>query len=111
MQSVRPVRRVAELGSLAGVFIMTQQSKQAVIVGVLGMLVTASVFALVITYLGYLPTITAVPMQKSDVGLAEAFYRIARNSFFISGASGLVLGLALPVIVRVFRDRYGKHTG
>jgi hypothetical protein len=77
---------------------MAQKSKQVVVVGVLGMLVTASVFALVITYLGYLPTITSVPIQKSDVWLIEAFYRIARNSFFISGASGLVLGLALPVI-------------
>ncbi len=84
-------------------------NKQSIVVGVLGMFVTAAVFALVITYSAYLPTITSVPLQKPDAWLGEEFYRIARNGFFISGASGAVLGFALPVIFRVFRDRYGKH--
>jgi len=87
-----------------------QSKKQAIVVGVLGMMATAAAFALLITYLAYLPTITTVSLQKSDVWLGQEFYRIARNSFFISGASGLVLGFALPLIVRVFRDRYGNRT-
>lgn len=95
---------------VGGVRIMKKQfSKQRVVVGVLGMMITAAVFALGITYLAYLPTITSVPLQKSDVWLGQEFYRIACNSFFISGASGLVLGFALPVIVRAFKYRFGKH--
>ncbi len=90
---------------------MTQSSKQALVVGTLGMLVTAAVFALLITHLAYLPTITSIPFQKSDAHLAEPLYRIARNSSLISGGSGLILGLALPAIFRAFRQRYGKHTG
>jgi hypothetical protein len=83
--------------------------KQSVLVGILGMLVTAAVFALVFTYLDYLSVITWVPVNKSDIWVAQEFYRIARNGFLIAGVCGVVLGFALPVIFRIFRERYGKH--
>ena len=83
--------------------------KQTVLVGILAMFVTVAVFALVITYLGYLPTILSVPLNKSDAWLAEEFYRIARNGFLISGGCGVVLGFALPVLFKIFREIYGKH--
>ena len=88
-----------------------QFNRQTLIVGLLGMLATAAVFALLLTYFAYLPTITSIPLQRSDAWLRDEFYRIARNSFLISVASGLVLGFAVPVIFRVFRDRYGTHAG
>ena len=50
-------------------------------VGVVGMFVTAAVFALLLTYLAYLPTITSVPLQNSDAFLGQESYQIARNSF------------------------------
>src|SRR5436190_20160746 len=95
-----PVRRLAELTSLAGIFTTTQQSKQAVVVGVLGMFATAAVLALVIAYLAYLPTIASVPLRSYDAWLAEVFYRVARNCIWISGARGLALGFSLPVCIR-----------
>ncbi|HEY1661285.1 MAG TPA: hypothetical protein VGI03_02610 [Verrucomicrobiae bacterium] len=90
--------------------IMKQKStKQPAIVGVLGMFVTAAVFALVLTYFGYLPTITSVPVRPEDVSVTQQFYQIARNGFLISGVCGVVLGFAVPVIFKMFRTRYGKH--
>jgi hypothetical protein len=83
--------------------------KQSVLVGILGMLVTAALFALVFTYLNYLPVITWIPVNKSDIGVAQEFYRVARNGFLISGICGVILGFALPVIFKIFRETYGKH--
>jgi hypothetical protein len=83
--------------------------KHAALVGILGMFVTAAAFALVLTYAIYLPTIISVPLSKQDVSVVQDFYRIARNGFLIAGVSGVVLGFALPVIFRIFRERYGKH--
>jgi hypothetical protein len=87
-----------------------QSIKQTVMVGVLGILITAAVMGLVITYAGYLPTITSVPLHKSDAPLAEDFYRIARNGFIIAGVCGVILGFSLPVIFRFFSQIYGKRT-
>jgi uncharacterized protein with PQ loop repeat len=73
--------------------IMKQTSmKQTVSVGILGFFVAAALFALILTYLMYLPTITSVPLNKADASLAQAFYLIARNAFLISAVSGVVLG-------------------
>ena len=89
---------------------MKQKSiNQAVPVGILGMFVITALFALVITYWVYLPTIISVPLNKSYAPLAEDFYRIACNGFFISGVCGVVLGFALPVIFKIFRGRHDKH--
>ena len=90
---------------------MRQVTRQSLEVGLFGMLVTAAVFALVLTYWAYLPTITSIPIQQPDTWLGEAFYRIARNSFLIAGVSGFVLGLGVPVIFRTFRDRFGGGNG
>jgi hypothetical protein len=83
--------------------------KHTVLVGILGVFVTAAVFALVLTYGMYLPTITSVPLNKQDIPVAQDFYRIARNGFLISAICGVVLGFALPVMFKIFRERYGKH--
>lgn len=83
--------------------------QQSVLVGVLGIFVAAAVFALVIIYMGYLPTILSFPWHKSDATTAEYSYRIARNSFIIAAVSGIILGLAVPVIFRTFKKRYGRH--
>jgi hypothetical protein len=84
-------------------------TKQSVIVGVLAMLATAAVFALVLTYEIYLPTIISVPLNKQDVPVVQDFYRIARIGFLISGVCGVVLGFALPVMFRIFRERHDKN--
>jgi hypothetical protein len=83
--------------------------KQSVLVGILVMLVAAAAFVLIFTYLTYLPVITWIPVNKSDIGVAQEFYRVARNGFLISGFCGVILGFALPVIFKMFREIYGKH--
>jgi hypothetical protein len=83
--------------------------KQVIIVGILGMFATAAIFALALTYFGYLPTITSMPVHREDVSATQQFYQIARNGFLISGVCGIVLGFAVPVMFKIFRARYGKH--
>ena len=85
-------------------------TQRAVVVGVFSMFASAAVFALAITYMGYLPTISLFPWHKSDATAADYSYRIAQNSFAIAALSGGVLGFAVPKIFRISRGKYGKHT-
>jgi hypothetical protein len=83
--------------------------KQMVQVFILAGFVTAAVFALILSYGLYLPTITEVPVHKEDIWAAHQFYLIARNGFWISGACGVVLGFALPALFKLSRKINAKH--
>ena len=84
--------------------------KQAVMAGVLGMFITAAVFALILTYGVYLPTISDFTVHRSDAEVIQYSRHIATVAFLISGASGLVLGFCVPPLFRIYRDRYFGRT-
>lgn len=89
----------------------TKHIKESFLGGILAMFVVAVLFALATTYVAYLPMILEFHAGKSLVEqiYAQQAYQMARNSFWISGVCGAVLGLTVPMLLRIFRSTLGKY--
>ncbi|MGA9452867.1 MAG: hypothetical protein WBW41_16165 [Verrucomicrobiia bacterium] len=73
-------------------------------------LITGTIFALILTYWGYLPEISYLVVRREDVSAISAAQTVATNSFFIALAGGFVLGVCLPLVLRDLRKRRcGAH--
>ncbi|HEU6447606.1 MAG TPA: hypothetical protein VFV23_04125 [Verrucomicrobiae bacterium] len=85
--------------------------KESLLGGILAMFVAVALFALAVTYVAYLPMILEFHAAKSLVEqiYAQRAYQMARDAFWISGVCGVVLGLTVPVLLRIFRSRLGNH--
>lgn len=79
--------------------------KQWIVALLVSFLITGSLWALVMMYFLYLPTFSAVGVHKEDRWVVGQLYTIATHAFFIALASGLVLGICLPVAYRWGRKR------
>lgn len=85
--------------------------KQWALAILVSLLITASLWALAMTYRIYLRAFSVVAVHQEDRSVIEGLHTVATNAFFVALVSGLVLGICVPLAFRWVRKKRREKLG